>query len=176
MFLLHNDLPSVISIHHRCHFVCMTSIHWLLLWTCHCSGYLFPVYLFSALFANQIRICFMPATRVTGFVSFAFRVCWLMLNRWLLYCTYCIWHYLLTRHWFVQCSSTCTLGLSYSIILIQWLLLWTSHSFNTFIFHLGTLYLHHLRQSLPYFVCFWFEEYGVQPHSIVNYYKEIDCK
>ena len=34
-------------------------------------------------------------------------------------------------------------GLSCSIIMVQWLLLWTSHRFNTFIFRLGTVYLHH---------------------------------
>ena len=80
------------------------------------------------------------STSVTGFVSFAFTACWLTLNR-SLFRFYCIWNCLLTRHWFV--SSTCTLRLSCSIILFQWLLLWTSPSFNTFIFHLGTVYLHH---------------------------------
>ena len=44
------------------------------------------------------------STCVTGFVSFAFTMCWLTLNR-SLFWFYCIWYYLLTRHWFVQCSS-----------------------------------------------------------------------
>ena len=44
------------------------------LWTGHCSGYLFPVYLF----ANQILICFMSAVHLSPVVSFAFTVCWLL--------------------------------------------------------------------------------------------------
>ena len=43
----------------------------------------------------------MSAAHVTGFGSFEFTVCWLTLNRSLLQ-FYCIWHCLLTRHWFVQ--------------------------------------------------------------------------
>ena len=74
---------------------------WLL--TGHCSGYLFPGCLFPALFANQILIYFM-STCVIGFVSFAFTVCWLTLNR-SLFRFYCIWDCLLTRHWFVQCQQ-----------------------------------------------------------------------
>ena len=41
---------------------------------------------------------------VTSFVSFAFTVCWLTLNR-SLFWFYCIWHCLLTRHWFAQCQQ-----------------------------------------------------------------------
>ena len=44
------------------------------------------------------------STRVTGFVSVAFTVCWLNLNR-SLFRFYYIWHCLLTRHWFVQCQQ-----------------------------------------------------------------------
>ena len=100
------------------------------LWTGHCSSYLFPAYLFPALFANQVLICFMSAAHVSPVLS--------------------------SLH--LRCvGSTCTLGLSWGIILVQWLLLWTSHRFNTFIFHLVTVYLHHFRSRLPYFVCFWFE-------------------
>ena len=79
---------------------------WLL--TGHCSGYLFPGCLFPALFANQILIYFM-STCVIGFVSFAFTVCWLTLNR-SLFWFYCIWHCLLTRHWFVQCQQHLYIG------------------------------------------------------------------
>ena len=39
------------------------------LWTGHCSGYLFPGYLFPALFANQILICFMSAAHVSPVLS-----------------------------------------------------------------------------------------------------------
>ena len=68
-----------------------------------------------------------------GFFSFAFTLCWLTLSK-SLFRFYCIWHCLLTGHWFVQCSRTCKLGLSRSIILVQWLLLGTSHCFNRFVF------------------------------------------
>ena len=40
------------------------------LWTGHCSGYLFPGYLFPALFANQILICFMAAAYVSLLVLY----------------------------------------------------------------------------------------------------------
>ena len=130
MFLLHNDLSSVISIHHRCRFVCMIPMHWLLT----LNIVIISVILFTVLFANQIMIfstsaaplvlsrflnssalaanfeqvivpvifnqiliCFMSAARVTGFVSFAFTMCWLTLNR-SLFQFYCIRHCLLTRH------------------------------------------------------------------------------
>ena len=54
---------------------------------------------------------FMSAgTSVTGFVSFAFAVCWLTLNR-SLFRFYCIWHCLLTRHWFVQCQQHLYIGI-----------------------------------------------------------------
>ena len=49
------------------------------------------------------------STCVTGFVSFAFTVCWLTLNR-SLFWFYCIWHCLLTRHWFVQCQQQLYIG------------------------------------------------------------------
>ena len=73
---------------------------------------------------------------VTGFVSFGFTVCWLTLNR-SLFRFYYIWHCLLTRHGFVQCSSTCTLGLSGSIILVQWLLTLNKSPFQYVYFSLG---------------------------------------
>ena len=121
--------------------------------------------MFPALFANQILICFILAAHVSP-VLFPLH---LRCVGWL---------------WTGDCSdffvsgtvceididlfnviSTCPLGLPCSIILVQWLHLWTTHRLNTSIFHLGSDYLHHFRQSLPYFVCFWFEEYGVQSHS-----------
>ena len=83
-------------------------------WTGRCSCYLFP-----ALFANQILICFMSAAHLSP---------------------------VFTGHCFgFIVSGTCTLELFFSIILVQWLLLWTIHRFDTFIFRLGTVYLHHFR-------------------------------
>ena len=67
-----------------------------LLWTGHWSGYLFP-----ALFANHSFYFYVSSPCVTCFFSFAFTVCWLTLNR-SLFRFYCIWHCLLTRHWFGQ--------------------------------------------------------------------------
>ena len=49
------------------------------------------------------------STCVTGFVSFAFTVFWLTLNR-SLFQFYYIWHCLLTRHWFVQCQQHLYIG------------------------------------------------------------------
>ena len=70
-------------------FACLQYIGcWL--WTDQCSGYLFTGYLFPALFANQILICFMPAATCADFVIFAFMVCWLTLNK-SLFRFYCIW-------------------------------------------------------------------------------------
>ena len=52
MFLLHNDLPSVISIHHRCHFIIL--MHWLL--TLNSS--LFQLFcLLCCCCANHIMTC-----------------------------------------------------------------------------------------------------------------------
>ena len=51
------------------------------------------------------------STCATGFVSFAFTVCWLTLNRsWFQF--YCIWHRLLTRYWFVQCQQDLYIGVN----------------------------------------------------------------
>ena len=79
------------------------------LWTCHCSGYLFPGF------------CFLPylLTRF-WFVSCRQHIC----HRFcLLYIYgvligfeqvsvpfYCIWYCLLTRHWFVQCQQHFYIG------------------------------------------------------------------
>ena len=124
-----------------------------LLSTGHWSGYLFPGYLFPALFANHSLYFYVSSPCVTCFFSFAFTVCWLTLkgrcSGFIVSDTVCYLDIDLV-------SSTCTLGLSCSIILVQWLLLWTSNRYK-FIFHLGTIYLHHFRQRLPYFVCFRFE-------------------
>ena len=115
-------------------FACLQYIGcWL--WTDQCSGYLFTGYLFPALFANQILICFMPAAHVSPILSSSH-----------LWCVGWLW----TSHCFGfivsgNVRSTCTLGLSCSILLVQWLLLWTCHRLNTFIFHLGTVYLHHFK-------------------------------
>ena len=62
---------------HMCYWyylVCLIPAYWLLLWTGHCSGYLFPGYLFPgylfpALLANQILICFMSAEHVSPLLS-----------------------------------------------------------------------------------------------------------
>ena len=115
------------------------------LWTGDCSDYLFPGYLFPALFANQILICLKSAAHVSPVLSPLHLQCvgWL----WTGHCsgfivsgTVCSLDIDLFND-----SSTCTLELSFSIILVQWLILWKSNRFNTFIFHLGTVYLHHFR-------------------------------
>ena len=69
-------------------------------------------------------ICFMSAAHVS-LVSSALHSqcigCWFYSDQ---CCFYCFWHCLI-RHWFVHCidvSTTCTLGLSSNIILVQWLL------------------------------------------------------
>ena len=50
------------------------------------------------------------STCVNSFVSFTFTVCWLTLNRSLFrFC--CIWHFLLTRHWFFQCQQLLYIGI-----------------------------------------------------------------
>ena len=58
------------------------------------------------------------STCVTAFVSFVFTVCWMTLNM-SLFRFYCIWHCLLTRHWFAQCPQHLYIGiiLQYYIIL-----------------------------------------------------------
>ena len=136
IFLLHNDLSSVVNIHHRCRFVCMTPIHWL--FTLNRS--------FLRLFVSCL-VCWphtdffhVSSTCVTGFVSFAFVVFWLTLNR-SLFWFYCIWHCLLTRHWFVQCQQHLYIGVVLQYNFGSMAALWTSHRFNTFIFHFGTVYL-----------------------------------
>ena len=115
MFLLHNDLPSVISIHHRRRFVCMTLIHWLLTLNRSLFG-LFVVICF-------LVICFLSCLLTKyWFVSFQQHMChwscllciydcWLTLNR-SLFRFYCIWHCLLTRHWFVQCQQHLYIGVT----------------------------------------------------------------
>ena len=130
MFLLHNDLSSVISTQYRCRFLCMAPIHWLFV----------PVICFLPCLLTRYRFVSCQQHKRHRFCLLCIYGVLATLNR-SLFRFYCIWNCLLTRHWFV--SSTCTLRLSCSIILFQWLLLWTSHSFNTFIFHLGTVYLHH---------------------------------
>ena len=191
MFLLHNDLFSVISIRHRCRFVCMIPI----LWTGHYSSY----FVYCVVYANQIMIFSTSAAHVPlvlscllnpnalaadfeqvivpviCFLVICFMPC-LLTRHWFVSCPQHMCHQfrllciygvladfeqviipvllylllLLTRHWFVECqqhlcirvilqynSGSCALGLSCSIILVQ--------QFNTFIFHLGTVYLHHFR-------------------------------
>ena len=67
MFLLHNNLSSVISIHHAGSFA----------WTRYIDFeqvivpvvIFFPGCLFPALFANQIQICFMSAAHVSPVLS-----------------------------------------------------------------------------------------------------------
>ena len=51
-----------------------------LLWTGHWSGYLFPGYLFPALFANHSLYFYVSSPCVTCFFSFAFTVCRLTLK------------------------------------------------------------------------------------------------
>ena len=117
------------------------------LWTGHCSSYLFPGYMFPALFANQILICFMSAGHVSSVLSplHLQYVGWL----WTGHCSDFIASGTVVNLTLICSMSAAakvhTSGFSCSIILVQWLLLWTSHRFNTFIFHLGTLYLYHFR-------------------------------
>ena len=184
MFLVHNNLSSVISI--RFHDPYALAIDFIQV--------IISVILFTVLFANQIMIWFTSAEHVPLVLSCLLNpsalatvfkqviapvICFLVIrflpclltrywfvscqqhlcHRFCLLCIYdvladlnrslflfyCLWHCLLTRHWFVQCSSTCILELSCSIILVQRCSIWTSHLFNTFIFQLGTVYLHHFR-------------------------------
>ena len=81
------------------------------LWTGHYSSYLFLGYFFPTLITNQTDtdLFHVSSTCVTSFVSFAFMVCWLTLNR-SLFWFYCIWHCFLTRHWFVQCQQHFYIG------------------------------------------------------------------
>ena len=62
MFLLRNDLSSVVSIHHRCCFVCTTPILTF-------EQVINSVILFTVLFANQIRICSSSAAHVSLVLS-----------------------------------------------------------------------------------------------------------
>ena len=67
MFLLHNDLPGVISIHHRCR--CIILMHWLL--TLNSS--LFQLFcLVCCCCANHIMTCSTTATHVPFVVSCLF--------------------------------------------------------------------------------------------------------
>ena len=62
MFLLHNDLSSVISIHHRCRFVCMIPDPEAL--AVDFEQVIISVILFTVLSANQIMICSTSAAHV----------------------------------------------------------------------------------------------------------------
>ena len=66
MFLLHNDLSSVISIHHRCHF----ALHDPDALTVDIEQAIIPVILFTVLFANQIMICSRSAAHMSLVLSF----------------------------------------------------------------------------------------------------------
>ena len=78
MFLLYSDLSSVISIHHRYHFVCMIPIHCCRLWQVIIS-----VISFSALFANGIKICSTSAAQMPFVLHNAMFVCVIQVH-WLL--------------------------------------------------------------------------------------------
>ena len=54
-------------------------------------------------------LCHVSSTCVIDFVSLAFKVCWLALNR-SLFRFHCIWHCLLIRHWFAQCQQHLNIG------------------------------------------------------------------
>ena len=81
----------------------------------------FWLWIVIALVISFLDICFLPClltryclfhvsnTHVPSFVFFAFTVCWLTLNG-SLFRFYCIWHCLLTRHWFVQCQQHLYIG------------------------------------------------------------------
>ena len=81
----------------------------------------FWLWIVIALVICFLVICFLPClltryclfhvsnTYVTSFVFFVFTVCWLTLNR-SLFRFYCIWHCLLTRHWFIQCQQHLYIG------------------------------------------------------------------
>ena len=65
MFLLHNDLSSVISLHHRCCFV----LHDPDALTVDFEQVIILVILFTVLFANQIIICSRSAAHVSLVLS-----------------------------------------------------------------------------------------------------------
>ena len=142
MFLLHNDLPSVISMHRRWRFVCMIPMNWLLT-------------LNRSLFQLFCLVCCLLTRQ--GFVPRQLHMCpWCYIDclipvRWLLTLNRSLFRFFLsgTVCWLdidlLNISSTCTLGLSCSITLVQWLLTLNNSSFYTLIFHLGTVYLHHFR-------------------------------
>ena len=62
-------VPHQQHICHCCYLICLIPACWFLLWTGHGSSYLFPGYLFPALFANHILICFMSAAYVSSLSS-----------------------------------------------------------------------------------------------------------
>ena len=106
MFLLHNDMSSVNSIHHQCCFVCMIPIHWLL--TLNRSLFQF---FFTVLFANQIMICSTSAAHVPLVLSCLLNPSALTANFkqviFPVFCflAICVLPCLLTRYWFVSCQQ-----------------------------------------------------------------------
>ena len=65
MFLLPNDLSTVISVHHRCHF----NLYDLDALTVDFEQVIISVILFTVLFANQIMICSRSTTHVSLVLS-----------------------------------------------------------------------------------------------------------
>ena len=140
MFILHNDLSASSA-----HTIGVVSFAWpryigCWLWTSHCSGYFFRGYLFLPRLLTRYwfvlcqqhmchRFCVLC---IYGVLADFEQVVVLLLLYLALFVNYTLF--------VINVTSTCTLGLSCSIILVQWLLLWTSHRFNAFIFHLGTVY------------------------------------
>ena len=119
MFLPHNNLSSVISIHHRCRFhlhdsdtLAIDSEHDPDIVAIDFEQVIVTVICF-------LVICFLPCllTRY-WFVScqqhMCHRFCLLciygVLADWSLFRYYCIWHCLLTRNWFVQCQQHLYIG------------------------------------------------------------------
>ena len=92
---------------HWCYLVYLIPAHWLVTLS-RSLFWLFVSWLFVSCLACQPHTDLFHV--VTGFVSFAFTVFWLTLNRSLLQFYY-IWHCLLTRHWFVQCQQHLYIGI-----------------------------------------------------------------
>ena len=104
MFLLHNDLSSVISIHHQRRFVCMILCIGCSLWT----GHYFNCF-FTVLFANQIMICSTLTGHVPLVLSCLFNSSGLATDfeqdivAVISFLVICFLPCLLIKYWFVSC-------------------------------------------------------------------------
>ena len=82
--------------------VCLIPGHWLL--TCYLKQVIVLVICFLPCLLTRYWFIYVSNTCVISFVSFAFTVCGITLNRSLVR-FHCIWHHLLTRYWCVQCQQ-----------------------------------------------------------------------